>query len=144
MLMFQQCEMSDPCCDPSTCLLKSWAQCKSGSCCHNCTVSPWTWLYNHQKKQMQADCFGYELCCFIFSSFYPITMCVGNNPRIVMFQKCVQEIVARWVLFYIMLLRWAMGPMNLFFSVIWHHPVNYHVMEGWFSVNNCYISVSCQ
>ena len=36
---FQDCAKLDPCCDPSTCLLKYWAQCRSGACCHNCTVS---------------------------------------------------------------------------------------------------------
>ncbi|XP_023932005.1 disintegrin and metalloproteinase domain-containing protein unc-71-like isoform X2 [Lingula anatina] len=32
------CANTDPCCDATTCLLKPWARCKSGPCCHNCTV----------------------------------------------------------------------------------------------------------
>lgn len=54
----EQCEMSDPCCDPSTCLLKSWAQCKSGSCCHNCTFLP-----NHYVcREQSTDCDVPEMC----------------------------------------------------------------------------------
>ena len=34
----QDCAKTDPCCDGSTCLLKYWADCRTGECCHNCTV----------------------------------------------------------------------------------------------------------
>ncbi|ELU17803.1 hypothetical protein CAPTEDRAFT_221935 [Capitella teleta] len=34
----EECRYKDPCCDPSTCLLKSWATCRYGDCCYNCTV----------------------------------------------------------------------------------------------------------
>ncbi|XP_078321722.1 disintegrin and metalloproteinase domain-containing protein unc-71-like isoform X2 [Crassostrea virginica] len=54
----EKCQMYDPCCDPNTCLLKSWAQCKSGSCCHNCTFLP-----NHFVcRERSADCDVPELC----------------------------------------------------------------------------------
>ena len=35
----KECELVDPCCDVETCLLKPYATCRHGACCHNCTVS---------------------------------------------------------------------------------------------------------
>ncbi|XP_056008473.1 disintegrin and metalloproteinase domain-containing protein unc-71-like isoform X2 [Ostrea edulis] len=54
----EKCEMTDPCCDPDTCLLKSWAQCKSGTCCHNCTFLPSHFVCRDQA----TDCDVPELC----------------------------------------------------------------------------------
>jgi len=35
-IMLQSPGKADPCCNSTTCLLKSWATCKSGECCSNC------------------------------------------------------------------------------------------------------------
>ncbi|ESO82478.1 hypothetical protein LOTGIDRAFT_134520, partial [Lottia gigantea] len=54
----EECMKKDPCCDPTTCLLKSWAQCRSGQCCHNCTVLPSTVKCRDKK----SDCDVPEYC----------------------------------------------------------------------------------
>lgn len=34
-----ECEIIDPCCNPSTCTLNSFASCSTGPCCENCSFS---------------------------------------------------------------------------------------------------------
>ncbi|XP_074658663.1 uncharacterized protein LOC141911577 [Tubulanus polymorphus] len=34
----QHCLLTDPCCDPDTCLLRKNADCNNGDCCRNCTI----------------------------------------------------------------------------------------------------------
>lgn len=36
LLLLQACDRTDPCCNASTCLLKTWATCRTGPCCENC------------------------------------------------------------------------------------------------------------
>ncbi|KAI0211212.1 Disintegrin and metalloproteinase domain-containing protein 12 [Lamellibrachia satsuma] len=47
------CLLDDPCCDPDTCLLRPWANCRSGQCCHNCTVLPKTSMC--RKSEVECD-----------------------------------------------------------------------------------------
>lgn len=54
----QDCELSDPCCDAHTCLLKYWAQCRSGPCCANCTVLD----RSHMCRDRQSECDVPEFC----------------------------------------------------------------------------------
>lgn len=54
----EDCEASDPCCDPHTCLLKYWAQCRSGPCCANCTVLD----SSHMCRDRQSECDVPEYC----------------------------------------------------------------------------------
>ncbi|XP_062584108.1 disintegrin and metalloproteinase domain-containing protein unc-71-like isoform X2 [Saccostrea cucullata] len=54
----EQCQLTDPCCDPDTCFLKSWAQCKSGTCCHNCTFLP----SHYVCREQSTDCDVPEMC----------------------------------------------------------------------------------
>ncbi|KAK6165793.1 hypothetical protein SNE40_022640 [Patella caerulea] len=54
----EDCLKTDPCCDPDTCLLRFWAQCRSGQCCQNCTVLP----RNTMCRDKQTDCDVPEVC----------------------------------------------------------------------------------
>ncbi|KAL8603649.1 hypothetical protein ACOMHN_017146 [Nucella lapillus] len=54
----QDCEAVDPCCDPHTCLLKYWAQCRSGPCCANCTILD----SSHMCRERQSECDVPEYC----------------------------------------------------------------------------------
>ncbi|KAK7109452.1 hypothetical protein V1264_013492 [Littorina saxatilis] len=54
----EDCESVDPCCDPHTCLLRYWAQCRSGPCCTNCTVLDST----HMCRDRQSECDIPEFC----------------------------------------------------------------------------------
>ncbi|XP_046342747.2 disintegrin and metalloproteinase domain-containing protein unc-71-like isoform X1 [Haliotis rufescens] len=54
----EDCLKKDPCCDPDTCLLRYWAQCRSGPCCSNCTVLPRT----HMCRDRQTECDVPEFC----------------------------------------------------------------------------------
>ncbi|CAL1528809.1 unnamed protein product [Lymnaea stagnalis] len=54
----EECERKDPCCDPTTCLLQPWAQCRSGPCCNNCSfLSP-----THLCRPRQSECDVPEFC----------------------------------------------------------------------------------
>ncbi|XP_053373871.1 disintegrin and metalloproteinase domain-containing protein unc-71-like isoform X1 [Mercenaria mercenaria] len=54
----EECARTDPCCDPYTCLLRHWAQCRTGSCCHNCTyLSP-----DYVCREKSTDCDVPEFC----------------------------------------------------------------------------------
>ncbi|CAH1789079.1 unnamed protein product [Owenia fusiformis] len=48
-----ECDSIDPCCDASTCLLKSYSTCRSGPCCHNCTVL--SRAYECRAKSSECD-----------------------------------------------------------------------------------------
>ncbi|XP_063421793.1 disintegrin and metalloproteinase domain-containing protein unc-71-like isoform X6 [Mytilus trossulus] len=54
----QECAIRDPCCDPDTCLLKTWAQCRTGSCCYNCTFLPQQYVC----RERSTECDVPELC----------------------------------------------------------------------------------
>ncbi|XP_041367315.1 disintegrin and metalloproteinase domain-containing protein unc-71-like isoform X2 [Gigantopelta aegis] len=54
----EDCLLQDPCCDPSTCLLRFWAQCRSGPCCSNCTVLS----RDHVCRPRQTECDVPEFC----------------------------------------------------------------------------------
>ncbi|XP_069110917.1 disintegrin and metalloproteinase domain-containing protein unc-71-like isoform X2 [Argopecten irradians] len=54
----EECDKIDPCCDPSTCLLKTWAQCRTGACCHNCTFM----AKNYVCRERSTECDVPELC----------------------------------------------------------------------------------
>ncbi|KAK3108085.1 hypothetical protein FSP39_000858 [Pinctada imbricata] len=53
-----ECERTDPCCDPTTCLLKPWAQCRTGACCHNCTFLSSQYVC----REKSSECDVPELC----------------------------------------------------------------------------------
>ncbi|XP_014786167.1 disintegrin and metalloproteinase domain-containing protein unc-71 isoform X2 [Octopus bimaculoides] len=54
----EECALTDPCCDPSTCLLHTWASCNSGECCSNCTVLP----RNYVCRASVTECDVPEYC----------------------------------------------------------------------------------
>ncbi|KAL5006683.1 hypothetical protein ScPMuIL_015489 [Solemya velum] len=54
----EDCLRSDPCCDPNTCLLKYWADCRSGTCCNNCTFVS----RDHICRESSTDCDVPEFC----------------------------------------------------------------------------------
>ncbi|KAH9518359.1 Disintegrin and metalloproteinase domain-containing protein 12 [Bulinus truncatus] len=54
----EECQSKDPCCDPNTCLLKPWAQCRSGPCCNNCSFLSTT----HLCRPRQSECDIPEFC----------------------------------------------------------------------------------
>lgn len=54
----EECETTDPCCDSKTCLMKSWAMCRYGDCCHNCTVMP----SNQMCRREFGECDVPEFC----------------------------------------------------------------------------------
>ncbi|KAK7011124.1 Disintegrin and metalloproteinase domain-containing protein 12 [Biomphalaria glabrata] len=54
----EECQAKDPCCDPNTCLLQPWAQCRSGPCCSNCSFLSTT----HLCRPRQSECDIPEFC----------------------------------------------------------------------------------
>ncbi|XP_067936250.1 zinc metalloproteinase-disintegrin-like EoVMP2 [Watersipora subatra] len=52
------CEKVDPCCDPNTCLLKFWAKCSSGPCCHQCLPKQ----SNDVCREAKGECDAAEYC----------------------------------------------------------------------------------
>ncbi|GFO40917.1 disintegrin and metalloproteinase domain-containing protein 1-like [Plakobranchus ocellatus] len=54
----EECKFQDPCCDPSTCLLQPWAQCRSGPCCKNCSFL----TSDHMCRSRQSECDVPEYC----------------------------------------------------------------------------------
>ncbi|XP_052226885.1 disintegrin and metalloproteinase domain-containing protein unc-71-like isoform X2 [Dreissena polymorpha] len=54
----EECALSDPCCDPGTCLLKYWAQCRTGACCHNCSYLATDYVC----RERSTDCDVPEFC----------------------------------------------------------------------------------
>lgn len=54
----EDCALTDPCCDPKTCMLYPWASCKEGQCCFNCTVQP----SNYVCRTNTTECDVPEYC----------------------------------------------------------------------------------
>ncbi|RUS79527.1 hypothetical protein EGW08_012725 [Elysia chlorotica] len=54
----EECKFKDPCCDPSTCLLQPWAQCRSGPCCKNCSFLS----SEHMCRSRHSECDVPEYC----------------------------------------------------------------------------------
>ncbi|XP_067948088.1 zinc metalloproteinase-disintegrin-like protein F1 isoform X2 [Watersipora subatra] len=52
------CQQADLCCDPNTCLLKSWAVCRTGTCCDSCLPKPSV----TQCRAATNDCDAPEYC----------------------------------------------------------------------------------
>ena len=55
---FQTCKHTDPCCDGSNCLLKTWAVCRTGACCDSCLAKSST----HLCRAARHDCDAPEYC----------------------------------------------------------------------------------
>ncbi|KAL3832018.1 hypothetical protein ACJMK2_023700, partial [Sinanodonta woodiana] len=61
----EECREIDPCCDPQTCLLKYWAQCRTGTCCHNCTYLSSDYICRSQSTECDVPefCTGTDSEC---------------------------------------------------------------------------------
>ncbi|XP_005107366.1 disintegrin and metalloproteinase domain-containing protein 22 isoform X2 [Aplysia californica] len=54
----EDCMYKDACCDPTTCLLQPWAQCRTGPCCSNCSYLP----SSHMCRPRSSECDVPEFC----------------------------------------------------------------------------------
>lgn len=57
-IFHQTCGQLDPCCNATTCLLKSWATCRSGECCEDCLPKS----TQSQCRAARNDCDAPEFC----------------------------------------------------------------------------------
>ncbi|XP_041958042.1 disintegrin and metalloproteinase domain-containing protein 9-like [Alosa sapidissima] len=69
----EECK-KDPCCEPNTCKLKSWAQCTDGECCRNCKFLPGG--YECRSRSDECDLPEY---CSGSSPFCPADVFVQNG-----------------------------------------------------------------
>lgn len=68
-LRLQNCAVVDECCDASTCLLKSWALCRSGTCCQNCLPRQ----SNEVCRSAMGECDAAEFCDGLSGEVYSNT-----------------------------------------------------------------------